>query len=179
MHTEVAAGGIITPQIEEVENDVPFLINSSEFRTDSGGCGRWRGGLGGSYVVEYPDQKEVRISTIGQGGKFPPCGVGEARSKLIESKLVCRHILRGDEKIAVGTGSHAILHKGDKFMCDVSGGGGVGDPLERDVETVRIDVLNEFVSVEAAREEYGVVIDPATMEVNEEETARLRGRRDV
>ena len=179
MHTEVGAGAIATPQIEEVENDYPMLIDYSEFRTDSGGAGKWRGGLGGSYMVEYPDHKEVSIVAIGQGNKFAPCGLDGARNKLIDRKLVKRYVLRGTEKIIVGTGARVILHEGDKFVCEVAGGGGIGDPLERDVQAVKMDVLNEFVSIEGAREEYGVVIDPETLEIDEEETARLRGQKNI
>ena len=57
------------------------------------------------------------------------------------------------------------------------GGGGYGSPLERPIETVRNDVRQGYVSVEAARELYGVVIDPETFEVDQAATARLRARK--
>jgi N-methylhydantoinase B/oxoprolinase/acetone carboxylase alpha subunit len=56
----------------------------------------------------------------------------------------------------------------------LNGPGGYGDPLERDPAAARNDVIGEYVSLEQARKEYGVVIDPETVEVNEEETAELR-----
>jgi len=55
-----------------------------------------------------------------------------------------------------------------------AGGGGWGDPLERDPEKVRWDVLEEYISVTAAREAYGVALDPVTFEVDIEGTDRLR-----
>jgi N-methylhydantoinase B len=55
------------------------------------------------------------------------------------------------------------------------GGGGYGDPLERDPEAVREDVVNGKVSVDRAREAYGVVVDPETGEVDEAATAERRG----
>ena len=55
-----------------------------------------------------------------------------------------------------------------------AGGGGWGDPLDRDAEKVREDVLEEYVSAEAARNEYGVVLDPETLVIDQEGTARLR-----
>ena len=61
-------------------------------------------------------------------------------------------------------------------MVLTAGGGGWGDPLDRDVERVREDVLEEYVSVEAAREEYGVEIDPQTFKIDREGTARLRDK---
>src|SRR3972149_6875861 len=66
---------------------------------------------------------------------------------------------------------------GERIVCHVSGGGGVGDAFERDVELVRQDVRNGLVSVEAARQEYGVVIDPGSYEVDQEATKACRGGR--
>jgi len=59
-------------------------------------------------------------------------------------------------------------------MFESTGGGGYGNPWERDAAMVREDVLDEYVSLKAARERYGVVIDPATMQVDEAATAQLR-----
>ena len=55
-------------------------------------------------------------------------------------------------------------------------GGGFGDPLEREPERVREDVLDGYVTVEEARDDYGVALDPASLELDEAETARLRAR---
>jgi N-methylhydantoinase B len=66
------------------------------------------------------------------------------------------------------------LHKGDEVEIHSSGGGGFGDPFVRSVERVQQDVQNGLVSVERAREDYGVVIDPVNWEVDREATARLR-----
>ncbi|MFC2012950.1 hydantoinase B/oxoprolinase family protein [Chloroflexota bacterium] len=179
MHTEVGAGAISTPQVEEVENDYPMLITRSEFRADSGGSGKWRGGLGGSYMVEYPNHKQVTIAVMGQGNKFAPCGVLGATNRLLEPKLVRRYVLRDGKKTMLGTGERVILDEGDRFVCEVSGGGGMGNPFERDVDEVRMDVQNEFVSVEGALKDYGVVIEPVTLRVNTEATAKLRKKSSV
>ncbi len=63
---------------------------------------------------------------------------------------------------------------GETFMFESTGGGGYGNPWERDAAQVREDVLDEYVSLQAARERYGVVIDPATMLIDEAATARMR-----
>ncbi len=55
-----------------------------------------------------------------------------------------------------------------------AGGGGWGDPLERDPELVRRDAIEGYISREAAREQYGVVLSPDTLEVDREGTAQLR-----
>ena len=58
-----------------------------------------------------------------------------------------------------------------------AGGGGWGDPFERDPAMVRADVMDELVTLEEARRDYGVVLDPATFEVDEPATAALRSGR--
>jgi N-methylhydantoinase B len=68
-----------------------------------------------------------------------------------------------------------ILQPGTEVILRLPGGGGYGDPFERDPELVRADVVDGYVSVEAARTAYGVVIDPATLEVDWEATRALRG----
>jgi N-methylhydantoinase B len=57
---------------------------------------------------------------------------------------------------------------------DAAGGGGHGNPLQREPEIVERDVIEGYVSLEKAREDYRVVIDPNTMKVNHEETRKLR-----
>ena len=65
---------------------------------------------------------------------------------------------------------------GDQLIFQTAGGGGWGDPLERDTEKVRVDVVRELVSVRKAASDYGVVCDPETSEVDEEATRALRQR---
>ena len=66
------------------------------------------------------------------------------------------------------------LKPGDLIRKISGGGAGVERPEERDPEKVRVDVLNEFVSIDKARETYKVVLDPKTLQVDQEKTARLR-----
>ena len=63
--------------------------------------------------------------------------------------------------------------KGSTFVL-LTGGGGYGDPLERNEEKVHQDVLNEYVSIEGAKRDYGVIINPETLEVDHEATVKLR-----
>ena len=58
---------------------------------------------------------------------------------------------------------------------DAAGGGGYGNPFERELEKIENDVIDGYVSIEAAREQYGVVIDAATMKVDTEASEKLRG----
>ena len=64
---------------------------------------------------------------------------------------------------------------GTIYIQEASGGGGYGDPKERSVEKVVLEVQNEVISLEVAGEIYGVALDPQTLEIDEEKTARLRG----
>jgi N-methylhydantoinase B len=66
------------------------------------------------------------------------------------------------------------LAPGDVVVIDVAGGGGYGDPLERDPELVQEDVVQGYVTAERAREDYGVVIDARTMKVDLAATNELR-----
>jgi len=65
--------------------------------------------------------------------------------------------------------------KGDVFQVMYSGGGGYGHPLERPAGRVQEDVINGLLSLEKAKAEYGVVLDPGTLALDESETQRLRG----
>ena len=67
---------------------------------------------------------------------------------------------------------------GDHLQVITQGGCGVGDPLTRDPQAVRLDVIEEKVSIEAAERQYAVVLDAGTLEVDETQTARLRSERD-
>ena len=77
-----------------------------------------------------------------------------------------------EETATVNTMSH--LSKGQRVEILSSGGGGYGDPLDRTVEQVAADVADGLVSPDAARRDYGVVIDPVTLAADERATARLR-----
>ena len=69
------------------------------------------------------------------------------------------------------------LKRGDVVRAELAGGGAYGDSLERDPEAVARDALQGKVSLDHARREYGVALDPRTMAVDREETARLRSGR--
>jgi N-methylhydantoinase B len=70
-----------------------------------------------------------------------------------------------------------ICESGDVIQFQSAGGGGYGDPLERDPLAVEQDVLNEYVSIEKALNDYGVVIDPKTLKADLKETKEIREQR--
>jgi N-methylhydantoinase B len=88
---------------------------------------------------------------------------------------------RPDERVLAPMSDGNVIRKGDVMRLYTSGGGGWGNPLDRPVERVRRDVLGGFVSAASARDDYGVVIDAASGDVDEAATARRReeGREPV
>ena len=70
-----------------------------------------------------------------------------------------------------------LCESGDVIQFHSAGGGGYGDPLERDLQAVEQDVFNEYISIEKARDDYGVVIDSKTLKVDLKETRKIRERR--
>jgi N-methylhydantoinase B len=83
----------------------------------------------------------------------------------------------GPEQKTLHSKASYTLNSGDVVSQILNGAGGYGDPMERDPAAVRRDVIGGYVSVEMARKEYGVVIDPETNDFNEKETVTLRAER--
>jgi N-methylhydantoinase B len=71
-----------------------------------------------------------------------------------------------------------LCQSGDSMQFQSAGGGGYGNPLERDPEAVAADVFNGYVSVERAKSDYGVVLDPGTFKLDPEETDKVRASRN-
>jgi N-methylhydantoinase B len=165
-------GAVNRGTVEEEETRIPWMIKRWELIPDLTGAGRWRGGPGIHWeaVNEGADGRMATGSTDGdvvqgfgaQGGQPSP---------------VCRTYIRRDgEEIRVKPHRLVDIKQGDVMVKVSSGGGGVGPALERDPEAVRQDVVNELVSIEVARRDYGVVIDPATHDVDIAATDALRAR---
>ena len=85
-------------------------------------------------------------------------------------------VKKDGERVHYRTFDMRYLEPGETLVTNSGGGGGYGDPLDRDVEKVRLDALNEYISIKTARDVYGVVIDPETFAVDESATAALRER---
>jgi N-methylhydantoinase B len=164
------ANGANTP-IEIFESDTPLIVENRELLTDSGGPGRMKGGLGQREVFRVPDDKYAPIPPVNlgiQAGRYihPPEGLfgGKPGAK-------AQFLVNGSSGNPFGL---TQLKPGDVVIIDAAGGGGHGNPLERDPEMVESDVIEEYISLEKAEEDYGVVIVPETMKVDEEATRKLR-----
>lgn len=170
-------GAHIRAPIEVEEWCIPYRWLHYEFLTDSCGAGQWRGGLGTHVeALNVYDRKVwkpldcVTMSGNADGEKFGSEGLLGGKGGTL-TKL---EIIRKGKHLRYRTMDLQYLEPGDILVSYSGGGGGVGDPLDRETEKVRLDTLNEYISIQAARDDYGVVIDPKTFEVDEEATAALR-----
>jgi N-methylhydantoinase B len=157
------------------EVQYPHLVVSREFATDSAGPGRWRGGMGVTCVMT-PVNHAAGMSATVWGGRHPSAGwVGGEKGRPNRMEV---HLGRPDQiSVLGGETIEATLPAGDRVAVVRGGGGGWGDPLERDPRLVREDVIDEYVSLEGARRDYGVVLDPGTLEIDEAATLTERAAR--
>jgi N-methylhydantoinase B len=170
-----AKGTMAFTTAEMTEVVYPHLVVSREFATDSAGPGRWRGGMGVTCVMT-PVDHEAGMSATVWGGRHPSAGwVGGEKGRPNRMEV---HVGRPDQITVLGGETvEAMLPAGDRVAVIRGGGGGWGDALERPAEAVREDVIDEYVSVEGALRDYGVVIDPLTLEIDEAATAADRAAR--
>ena len=164
------ANGANTP-VEIFESDTPLIVEKRELLTDSGGPGKMKGGLGRRVVFKAPSDDYAPLPPVNLGiqsgrYRYPPEGLFGGKDGSRAQFLI-------NEKPGNPYGL-TQFGPGDEVIIDVAGGGGYGNPFERDVELVESDVANGYVSVEKAKEDYGVVIDPKTMTSEPEETTKLR-----
>ncbi len=165
------ANGANTP-VEIFESDTPLIVEKRELISNSGGPGRMKGGLGKREIFRIPDDEYAPIPPVNlgiQAGRYtyPAEGLFDGKTGAKGQFLV-----NGAPGNPYGL---TQLNPGDRVTIDAPGGGGYGNPLERDPELVVNDVIEGYISIESAKKDYGVAIDPVTLEVNEAETKKLRG----
>jgi N-methylhydantoinase B len=168
-HSIAGAGGGQGGSIELTEATFPLFIEGYRLVPDSGGAGKYRGGLGSCLQIRL--LSPATLFAFIEKGKSPHWGIGGGKAGLRNYSVVQPD--SGDEFEVLKT-SGMQLEAGYRVMAIAGGGGGYGDPLERDIAKVRRDVVNGYVSVEQARCDYGVVIDPRSFEVDAAATERLR-----
>jgi N-methylhydantoinase B len=155
--------------VEVLESQHPIRIDEYSLVADSGGPGRYRGGLGlrRRYTLLNP---EATLQLRSDRMKFLPYGLdGGKPAQRTRNVLTQAGVTRDmPGKFAV------VLRAGDTIRHDQPGGGGFGHPFDRDPESVAADVRNEKVTIAHARTEYGVVIDPTTLKVDLDATRVAR-----
>jgi N-methylhydantoinase B len=166
----VCQGDVRNGSIEGIELKCPVLVKARALRRDSAGPGKFRGGLGIDVQVRNFVEGKWNFERANRRG-CPAWGLwrgkpGESGGYYLRSP--------GESEYRMMHGSHKPVSANSDVIVRTGGGGGWGDPFERDPEAVRSDVLEELVSKEAARDDYGVVlredlsVDPAaTLELRQ------------
>jgi N-methylhydantoinase B len=175
---QAAAFGNLWKATAEINESLyPHVQWERDYRTDSGGPGQWRGLCGSHYVKEV--RVDAKVYTYVVGMKYPMPGIcgGQPGEP---NKLTIRY--ESDDPFVVKhTADWVPMAAGQKLNYDYGGGGGWGDPLDRDPQAVLEDVLDEFVSIASAERDYGVVLtgslDDLTLAIDSEATEKLRASR--
>lgn len=161
--------GIQGVPAEIIENVSPLVMEMRELVQDSGGPGKFRGGLGQEMVLSVRTAEPVVHSAMYDRTKFPALGFAGGQSGAL-----------GEFFLSDGTHPHPKaqyrLLPERKVVLRLPGGGGFFSSFTRDPELVRQDVLNGYVSLSAAREHYGVAFQDGR-EIDWEATQRLRAQR--
>lgn len=168
----VCQGDVRNVPIEKMELRWPVLVWSRSLRQDSGGPGRFRGGLGMATRVKNLVEGRWTLANIARKA-YPPWGLWKGKSGAPSDNLLR---LPGEETFKSVEIIRHLVPANAEGVVVTAGGGGWGDPLDRDPEKVRWDYLEEYISLKAVREEYGVMLNPITFEIDKEGTERLRGR---
>jgi N-methylhydantoinase B len=171
IHGTLGVGQFRPGPIEIHETEFPMRVLRFDVRTDSGGPGKFRGGVGCTREYQLLERAAVRVRGKGDmRSKFPPWGV-------LGGKPARTGFYAINGKELAETVREAPLEPGDVVQVNMNAGGGYGDPLERDPELVLGDVLDGYVSIDGARKDYGVVIRPEELAIDPEATKKLRAER--
>jgi N-methylhydantoinase B len=155
--------------VEFLESSYPVRLRTYGVVPDSGGPGRWRGGTG--IVREYEVlSDEMRFALRIDGLKNPPWGYAGGKSAGVGGAWI--NPGTPEERVIPPLSDGTYLKKGDILRIHTGGGGGMGHPYDRPVESVLEDVLGGFVTPEAAQKEYGVVIEGDSIDVPATEALR-------
>jgi N-methylhydantoinase B len=165
-------GNLIKASAEINEQLFPHILRGRNFITDSGGPGQWRGGCGSHFIKEVRTPTQINQYVVNQRHTHPGIAGGHNGSPDI--------CFVGETKVETAV-SGVQLETGDRLDYKFGGGGGWGDPMLRDPQAVLEDVWDEYVSIEAAARDYGVVItgslEDMTLALDEDATTAERKKR--
>lgn len=178
--TEDPLGNCMNMPAETAELLFPIAYEAFELRSDSGGPGKYRGGLGAVFKVRYLADGELSMESSRTREGSPGVNGGQRSDVQRQIKIHTdgrREVIGGLD--GVGGWKSPLLESvpfkyGETFMFESTGGGGWGQALEREPAAVLDDVLDEYISLESARQVYGVVIDSKSMQVDGAATTKLR-----
>jgi N-methylhydantoinase B len=154
----VCQGDVRNAPIEKMELRWPILVRRRELRQDSGGPGRYRGGLGMETEVEGLVEGQWSLTDMGRQN-YPPWGIEGGKPGAPAAGLMKLPAEAAFKPVSV---VRHMVPAGTSVIVATAGGGGWGNPLDRDPQLVQQDVVEGFVSVESAARDYGLVIDLQT-----------------
>jgi N-methylhydantoinase B len=157
---------------EQVEAKYPLLVERYCLRPDSGGAGRFRGGLGTEQVVQA--RHPIRFSSQMDRVKCKPWGLFGGLSGLGNGVALHRFGRHEEVHFANGKALNQVLQAGDAYILRSGGGGGFGSPLERDVAALERDVRHGYVTRQSAETCYGAVFQGDTLAIDAAATAERR-----
>jgi N-methylhydantoinase B len=175
---DLASGYAALQSMEILESRFPIKMRRHEIAPDTGGAGRWRGGV--SHIREVQVfGTEIEIATIGDHTFIPPFGLLGGHSGQASRWTVIDEIGESEMSPFGGKTSGRRLADGGVLRLQTAGGGGYGDPVERDPTLVLADIKGEYVTVEGAERDYGVIVVDGVIDEDRTEAARewLRTRR--
>ena len=161
--------------VEILEAQHPIRIDEYGFVPDSCGAGQWRGGLGLRRRYTLLND-EATLQLRSDRVKFLPYGLAGGQPAL-GTRNVLNPGTTGEQVMPAKFAT--VLTRGTVIQHDQPGGGGFGDPYVRDPARVAADVRDEKITIDYARREHGVVLDPATLAVDEAATRALRAKRST
>ncbi|MCF6245773.1 MAG: hydantoinase B/oxoprolinase family protein [Desulfobacula sp.] len=167
------ANGANTP-VEILESDTTMIVEERGLIMDSGGPGKQRGGIGRRMIIRSPEangNNAVGTTSIAvQAGRYiyPPQGIFEGKDG-----AKAQYLKNGEN---ADPSTLTFCDPGDRITFISAGGGGYGDPFERDPKAVERDVQYGYVSIEKAKSDYGVIIKPDSLTLDMKATQKLRAK---
>jgi N-methylhydantoinase B len=173
--------GVAGVPAEVIESLSPVVLKRRELRADSGGAGKWRGGLGQLTAFTRRGAGNWSVSSIADRTAYPAPGL-QGGGAGAAGELVLNDGVRPNPKVLLDLKHEDVVH------LNLPGGGGYGDPFQRDAQKVLWDVIEGYVSPHEAETKYGVAVRyqgnaddrvrlPQQWFVDQERTAKLRSRR--
>jgi N-methylhydantoinase B len=160
--------------VEELEMRMPMRCHRYELREEGPSGGEWRGGIG--IAREWEFFTDTLFTGEGDRHYDPPKGVMNGQDGDTGSLILNRNTDR--EKHLHAKVTNYKINAGDTLQIKTPSGGGYGDPLNRDPEVVLQDVLDELISVETAKDIYGVVLDNE-LKIDVSATSALRKSKTI
>jgi N-methylhydantoinase B len=166
-----ASGGVLDQDYEMFEQQTPHFLLKHEYWRDSAGAGQWRGGLGVETQFKIGGEN-TKVVTFGDGDVEPAFGLYGG----LDATLNKIELHYPDGRVYQTTTKDLVedVPEGTVLFQQAGGGGGYGVPYLRDPTLVAKEVKNGIISIERAKKDYRVILDPETFELDVEATRRIR-----